>query len=158
LDDKCDQQWLVVSAPNSNHRGSIDAREFLEGSLDIRQFNAVAMYFDAIVFAAAEFKQPIGIDSPSVPGPHQARSCAVKISGKPLRGEFRIAPIAVGQIPTLDHDLADFAARDRLPVVADKRDFNILEKFPSGIVPWGMSSPGVQRYQAIHEVSEPESN
>ena len=93
--------------------------------------------FDAMVLAAAEFEQSAGADPSQISGPHQPRSSSVKIARKPLGGEFRLAPIAMGRVPAHDHDLADVTGRDRLPVVANKRNFDASCKMPDRKHPVG---------------------
>ena len=58
--------------------------KFLYGPFDIEQFDPVAADLDAVVLAATEFEQSVGVDPPPVPGPHQPSSVAVKVRGEAL--------------------------------------------------------------------------
>src|SRR5262245_27214223 len=114
--------------PNGNHRGPVDTCEALKNPLDLQYLDPVAANLNAVILAAAELEHSIRVDPPQVAGPHHPSSVAVKIGRESLRRKLRVAPIAVGHISALDYDLADFAARDRSLVVANKRNFYVLCK------------------------------
>ena len=96
--------------------------ELLEGPLDLPKLNAVAANFDTIIRAAAEFKQSLGVNPGSISRPHQPGSLAIKVIGEPVGGEFRLTPIAIGQVTALDHDFTNFAGCDRFAIISDKSD------------------------------------
>ncbi len=129
--DNIRHKYLVAfSTPDSDDSYAIDAWELLEGPLDLPELNAVAANFDTIIRAAAEFKQSLGVNPASISRPHQPGSLAIKVIGEPVVGEFRLTPIAIGQVTALDHDFTNFAGCDRFAIISDKSDLDIIRNVP----------------------------
>src|SRR5258706_11380473 len=122
----------MLITPYRNNRDAVDSRKSPEGRFDLEQFDPVTTDLDAVVLTTRIFEQTIDVDPSPVACPQHASSVAVKVRGEALGGEVRIPPIPVRQITAPDHDFADFAARDRLTIVADSQTVHVSGKRPAG--------------------------
>src|SRR5258706_515580 len=115
----------MLITPYRNNRDAVDSRKSPEGRFDLEQFDPVTTDLDAVLLTTKIFEQTIDVDPPPAACPQHASSVAVKARGEARGGEARTPPIPVRQITAPDHDFADFAARDRLTIVADKQDVHV---------------------------------
>jgi hypothetical protein len=66
-DDITDEGRLPIDTLDRLDHGPIDAGKPMQGVFDFRQVNAVAADLHAMVLAAAQLQQPVGIDATQIP-------------------------------------------------------------------------------------------
>src|SRR5262249_14731117 len=124
LHDEGNQQGLAILPRGCDNSAVVDTRKSLDLALDFTELDAIAADLDAVILAPTIFKRSLGTDPPGVPFSHPPGPVSIKVFGEALCRQLRVAPIARSQVPTLDHDFAGLAWRDRLTIVADNLVLN----------------------------------
>ncbi len=111
-----DQRLGRAVRPGPRHRHSVlDPRAGPERALDLAQLDAEAAQLDLVVAAAEHLVEAVGASPTQIAGAIAAQ-IGRGTSGEGLRRALRLAPIALGDIGALDHELAGLARPDLRPL------------------------------------------